>query len=103
MPESGPDPSYRDIIAGYLKDAFKDHSSYDTFEISTPRWVHSFQGWNWLTCVRFLDSGHRRTYALFLNGAVVVDSRYAVQTDQCDMQAYTIFEQMGGSGLAPLH
>jgi hypothetical protein len=104
MPELGPDPSYREVIAGYLKDTFKDRSSYEAFEISTPRWVHSLQGWKWLTCVRFSDHGHRRTYVLFLDGNKVSDdSRYAVQTDQCDTQAYTIFEQMGGSGLPPLH
>ena len=103
-PESGPDPSYRDVIAGYLKDTFKDRSSYEAFEISTPRWVHSLQGWKWLTCVRFSDHGHRRTYVVFLDGNTVRDdSRYAVQTDQCDMQAYTVFEQMGGSGLPPIH
>jgi hypothetical protein len=102
-PESGPAPSYRDIIAGHLKDTFKDYPSYEAFEISTPRWVHSLKGWNWITCVRFSDSGRRRTNALLLDGDAVVDSGYAVQTDQCDMQAYTMFEQMAGSGLAPLH
>jgi hypothetical protein len=101
IPESGPDPSYRDVVASYLKDNFKDHSSYGAFEISDPRWVHSFQGWNWLTCVRFLDRGQRRTYALFLDGSKIVDARYAVQTDQCGMQAYTTFEQM--DQLDPIH
>lgn len=104
MPEAGPDPSYRDVIASYLKDNFKDYTSYEAFEISAPRWVYAFQGWNWLTCVRFSDHGHSRTYALFLDGNTITSSRYAVQTDQCDMQAYTGFGQMGvGSALPPLH
>jgi hypothetical protein len=45
-PESGPYPNYPDIVAKYLKDTFKDFRSYDAFEISGPRWVHSFKGWN---------------------------------------------------------
>ncbi len=103
IPGSGLDPSYRDVIAGYVKKTFKDYPSYEAFEISDPRWVHSFHGWSWLTCVRFQDRGRRRTYALFLNASEVIDARYAVQTDECDMQAYIVFEQMGGDGLAPLH
>ena len=103
IPESGPDPSYREIVAKHLKSTFKDYSPYDAFEISDPRWVHSFKGWNWLICVRFEDHGHRRVYTLFLDGDNIVDARYAVQTDQCGTQAYGLFEQMEGSGLPPLH
>ncbi len=103
MPESGPNPSYRDIVANHFKSTFKDYSPYDAFEISDPRWVHSFKGWNWLICVRFEDHGHKRVYTLFLDGDNIVDARYAVQTDQCGTQAYGLFEQMEGSGLPPLH
>jgi hypothetical protein len=103
-PTSGPDPSYRKAIADRLKSAFKAYASYDSFEISEPRWVHSYRGWTWLTCVRFQDHGHQRTYALFHNANAVVDDRYAVQTDDCDRQAYAPFERMGGVvGLDPLH
>jgi hypothetical protein len=100
IPESGPDPSYRDIVANHLKSTFKQYFFYDAFEISDPRWVHSFKGWNWLICVRFED---KRTYTFFLDGNNIVDARYAVQTDQCGTQAYGVFEQMGGSGLPPLY
>ena len=62
-----PDPSYPDLIADRLKSTFKDYASYKLFEISAPRWIHSFQGWNWLVCVRFLDRGRRRSYALIFN------------------------------------
>jgi hypothetical protein len=102
VPESPPDPSYRGVIADYFKTKFKNYS-YEAFEISEPRWVHSFQGWNWLTCVRFVDRSRRRTYVLFLNGTSVVDAHYAVQTDGCGAQTYSVFEQMGGAGLDPLH
>jgi hypothetical protein len=103
IPESGPDPSYRDVVANYLKSTFKDYPSYDAFEISDPRWVHSFKGWNWLICVRFEDRAHKRIYTLFLDGNNIVDARYAVQADQCGTQAYGLFEQMKSSGLPPLH
>jgi hypothetical protein len=98
-----PDPSYRGVIANYLKTTFKNYSSYEAFEISEPRWVHSFQGWNWLTCVGFVDRDRRRTYVLVLNGTNIVDAHYAVQTDDCGAQTYSVFEQMGGGGLEPLH
>ncbi len=103
MPESPPDPSSRTAIANYFRTTFKNHSSYEAFEISEPRWVHSFQGWNWLTCVRFVDHDRRRTYVLVLNGTNIVDAHCAVQTDGCGAQTYSVFEQMGGGGLDPLH
>jgi hypothetical protein len=101
--ELAPDPSYRDVIANRLKTTFKDYSSYEAFEISSPRWVHSFQGWAWLVCVRFQAQGHKRAYALFIKGSDIIDTRYAVKTDECGTQGYALFEQMGGSGLDPLH
>jgi hypothetical protein len=102
-PPSGPDPSYRDIVAYCFKATFKDYASYELFEISEPRWVSSIKGWVWLVCVRFIDRGHRRSYALLLNDSAVVDGHYAHQTDNCGSQAYVVFEQMGGLGLPPLH
>ena len=55
---TAPDPTFREVIAIHLKAVFKNYASYDAFEISDPRWVHSIKGWNWLTCVRFQDHGH---------------------------------------------
>jgi hypothetical protein len=102
-PPSGPDPSYRDVIAYCFKTTFKNYATYELFEISEPRWVSSIKGWNWLVCVRFVDRGRRRSYALLFNGSTVVDGHYPYQTDACGSQAYVVFEQMGGLGLAPLH
>jgi hypothetical protein len=102
-PPSAPDPSYRDVIAYCFKTTFKDYATYELFEISEPRWVSSIKGWNWLVCLRFVDRGHRRSYALLLNGSAIVDGHYAYQTDNCASQAYVVFEQMGGVGLPPLH
>jgi hypothetical protein len=109
-PESGPDLAYRRTVADYLKDSFKDSASYDAFEISDVRWIRSANGWSWLTCVRFQERDHRRTYALFIKANKVIDSRYAVDTDGCGAQAYSAFDLMpketkpaSGSELEPLH
>jgi hypothetical protein len=102
-PAPVPDTAYREEIATQVRTLFRDYSSYDSYEISEPRWVHSIKGWSWLACVRFQDHGRRRVYALFLQSGKVVDSRYAVVADGCDTQAYTPFELMTGGGLQPLH
>lgn len=90
-----PDSTFHELIANHFKTTFKDRASYDTFEISGVRWVHANKGWSWLTCVRFHDQGHPRTYALFIKDSAVVDSRYAVRTDACDTQTYVPFNAMG--------
>jgi hypothetical protein len=76
---------------------FKNQASYDAFEISPFRWVHSLKGWAWLTCVRFQDQGHPRVYAVFLKDGRIVDTRYAVVTDACDAQTYALFDAMRGA------
>lgn len=93
-PASAADPGYNELVANHLKTAFKDRASYDAFEISGFRWVHSLKGWAWITCVRFQDHGHPRTYALFIKDGAVVDGRYAVETDACNTQTYTPFDAM---------
>jgi hypothetical protein len=94
MPATGPDKSYQGVVAAHLKQVLKNYSAYDSFEISDPRWVHSIKGWTWITCVRFRDQDRVRSYALFLDGNKIVDDRFAVQTDSCDLQTYYPFERM---------
>jgi hypothetical protein len=83
------------LVANYLKNTFKNRASYDAFAISAFRWVHSFSGWAWMTCVRFEDNGHPRAYAVFIKDGKVIDGRYAVQTDACNTQTYAVFDAMG--------
>ena len=92
-----PDPAYTDLISEHIKKTFKDRLSYDRFEISGSRWVHSIKGWAWLSCVRFDDRGHQRVYAVFVKDSAIVDSRYAVQTDACDSETYSPFAAMGAT------
>jgi hypothetical protein len=93
---SGAEPPYVSIVASHFRSAFADRFSLAEFEISGLRWVHSIKGWSWLACVHFQDRGHRRTYALFIQGEAVVDARYAVATDSCETQTYTQFDVMSG-------
>ena len=72
-----------EIIAYYFKTTFKEYNRYEAFQISAPRRVRSFHRLDWISCVRFWDASHRRTYVVFINGKNVVEGRYANQTDQC--------------------
>jgi hypothetical protein len=96
------DPNYRQLAAERLRAAFKDYAAYDNFQIAEPRWVHAPQGWTWLICIRFLDHGRARNYALFMQSSKITGARYAVEIDGCDAQPYAPFELMA-NGLQPLH
>jgi hypothetical protein len=89
-------PAYAAMAAKYFASTMADRASFENFEISGLRWVHGLKGWSWLACVHFLDRGHLRTYALFLQTDSVVDARYAVQSDACGSQSYTPFDVVTG-------
>lgn len=76
------------VVVDRLKSVFKDPASYQAFELSGLRWVHSLKGWSWLACVRFQNHGHQRFYAVFVKDNAVTDDRYAVETDGCQTQSY---------------
>jgi hypothetical protein len=107
-PAASPGASYNELIVGRLQ-SFNDYASYDAFEISDFRWVHSLKGWSWLTCVRFQDHGQQRTYALYIKEKNIILGRYAVETDGCDARAYSPFAPTNrparppSSGLEPLY
>jgi hypothetical protein len=110
-PTSAPDPAaFHKLIGDYLKRSFKDITTYESFEISDARWVHTVKGWSWLSCVRFQERSHLRTYAVFIQTDKVVDGRYAVTTDGCGEQPYAPFDDIpvtakpsNGVELDPLH
>jgi hypothetical protein len=95
-PPMAPQPPYVSLAAKYLQSALKDVRAYDGFEISPLRWVNTMKGWTWLACVRFHERGHTRIYAIFIQGDVVSDARYAVETDTCEAQPYTQFDLISG-------
>ena len=84
------EPSYLNWIAARLK-AFKKPPT-DGLELSQPRWLLSNNGWSWVTCVRFQDQGHRRSYVIYFDAKQIVDNHYAVMSDGCDSQTYTPFD-----------
>ena len=89
-------PAYAAIAAKYFSSTMADRASFENFEISGLRWVHGLKGWSWLACVHFVDRGHLRTYALFMQNDTVIDGRYAVQSDSCGSQSYTPFDIVTG-------
>lgn len=92
----GNEPAYASLASKHLQAVLKDRATYDGFEISNARWVHSLRGWTWLTCVHFRDHGHLRSYAIFIQDNAVVEGRFAVETDACEIQAYAPFDLMKG-------
>ena len=103
MPLTGLDPSYREAVAAHLKSVVKNYNSYDFIRDLRSALGSFDQGPAWLTCVRFHDKGRVRNYALFLDGnRTIVDDRFAVRTDDCDLQTYYPFDRMP-TGLNPLH
>src|ERR1700747_1058839 len=88
--------AYASVAAKYFSSTMADRTSFENFEISGLRWVHGLKGWSWLACVYFVDHGHLRTYALFIENEAVIDGRYAVQSDSCGLQTYTPFDGVTG-------
>lgn len=89
-------PAYVSLSAQYLMSTLKDRFAYADFEISSPRWVDTLKGWAWLACVHFVDRGHLRSYAIFIQDNAVADARFAVETDACESQTYTPFDLVTG-------
>jgi hypothetical protein len=95
-----PPENYGALVSTTLK-GFKGFPDYRDFGISGLRWVHAASGWNWLTCVRYVDHGQQRFYAFFINGNSVVNARYDVRTDQCAAQQYQPFDAAAGAIRSP--
>jgi hypothetical protein len=89
-------PAYAAVAAKYISSTMANRDSFENFEISGLRWVHGLKGWSWLACVHFVDRGHPRTYALFIDNDAVIDGRYAVQSDSCAGQTFTPFDIVTG-------
>jgi hypothetical protein len=90
-PAAGPDPAYLTLVANRLKTSFKQPPAAG-LELSQPRWLLANSGWSWMVCVRFQDQGYRRTYVMYFDAKQILDSRYAVLNDGCEMQTYTPFD-----------
>jgi hypothetical protein len=101
VPDTSAFPAYRTTIANYVKITFKNQGALQVTEISDLTWIHTAVGWSWLACIRFQQEGHRHIYAVFLRDNAIVDSRYAVKTDQCEAKTYSPFDLATGLVMAP--
>ena len=99
-PAAGPNPTYGKLIADNLK-TFKNVLPNSPVALASPQWVQSMKGPVWLVCVHFQEQEHLRTYAYFVNGAEIVDSRYAVETDACDKPTYSSSLDLGSGVISP--
>jgi len=97
---AAPPQNYGALVANTLK-TFKGFADYSDFQISSPRWVHTMTGWNWLTCVRYADHGRQRFYSFFISGNAVANGRYDVRTDRCGAQQYAPLNLTSGAIEAP--
>jgi hypothetical protein len=94
-------PSNYGVLASNTVKGFQQFKTYSDLGIAAPRWVHVETGWNWLVCLRYEDRGHRRYYAIFIQGDSVVNSRYEILTDRCGAQQYVPFDLMTGAIKSP--
>jgi hypothetical protein len=98
--QAAPPENYGTLVANNLK-SFKGFADYGNIQISGLRWVHAATGWNWLTCVRYVDHGRQRFYAFFISGNAVVKGRYDVRTDRCGEQQYSPLNVTTGAIASP--
>jgi hypothetical protein len=102
VPDSSAFPAYRTTIANYIRTTFKNQGTPQATEISDLTWMHTAVGWSWLACIRFQQDGHRHIYSVFLRDNAIVNSRYAVKTDQCETKTYSPFDLATGLVTAPV-
>jgi hypothetical protein len=104
-PNIGPVPNFESIIADNLRarpktgDAppvqgqliFTANKHVDKVEISDLRRTlrTDLYGWAWQTCIRASVEGVQHSYAVFVAENRVIDSRMALEPDQCDQRHYT--------------
>ena len=80
-----------------------DPAKAGTFEISAPRRVNSLKGASWVTCVKTQNFPLLpRYYAVFLQHDHIVDSRLSVLIDQCELQAYSLFDWIADANAPPV-
>src|SRR6185503_18659872 len=95
--QAEPEPLYGGIVAQSFRATFPSSSGFGRIEISGLRRVFYTKGWSWLACVQFETDGRRRVYAFYIQQDRVIESRYAVQIDQCGAQQYVPFDLATGA------
>jgi hypothetical protein len=96
-----PEPDYGRIVAQNVNATFANAHKLSRVEISGLRRVFYTRGWSWIACLRFEADNHLRTHAFFIQGNRVIESRYAVQSDECGAQQYAPFDMASGAAVPP--
>ena len=97
-------PPYRRIIAPRLRSILGDPAKAGILQISGLRRVNYIRGPSWIACIKVSSFTIPRYYAVFIQGEQIVDSRFAILLDLCEMQTYEPFDwvsEVGGDGPAP--
>jgi hypothetical protein len=89
---AGPEPAYRWIIAGRLKDIVGDPASAGVLQISGLRRIDAIKGASWVVCLKVNSYALSRYYAVFIQQNRIVDSRLSVLIDQCEIQSFSEFD-----------
>ena len=90
---AGPEPAYRFIVANKIKDIIGDPGRVGTLAISGVRRIDSLKGASWVTCIKTQKFPLLpRYHAVFFQGGLIVDSRFSVLIDRCELQTFTPFD-----------
>jgi hypothetical protein len=102
VPEALPvsEPAYRKLVAGGITTILGDPSRAAPMQISGLRRVDTVKGPSWLTCVQANANTQPRSYAVFIQGERIVESRMAVMIDRCEEQVYQPFGMFAESSSA---
>ena len=92
LPEDLSQPDYRRIVAENIGTIFPQPAALGALEISPLRPADHLKGPAWLTCLRIHADGTPQEYALFIQGASIIDQRAGVIMDGCKKQAYEPFD-----------
>jgi hypothetical protein len=85
-------PDYQRIVAENVGSIFPQTAALGSLEISPVRPVDHLKGSAWLTCLRIHADTTPQEYALFIQGASIIDQRTGVLMDGCKKQTYEPFD-----------
>jgi hypothetical protein len=99
---AGSEPAYRYIIATHIKDVVGESAQSGTFEIAGVKRIDSLKGASWQVCIKTQKFPLLpRYYAVFIQRDRIVDSRFSVLIDQCELESYTPFDWIAEGNAPP--
>jgi hypothetical protein len=86
------EPDHRRVVAENIRKIFPNQTPNGEMHISGVRPVDHLKGPAWLTCLKIDNHTRPQYYAIFIQGAKIVDWRAALVIDQCYRDTYLPFE-----------